>query len=112
MINGIILVRSQSNRLKNKCYLKFGKFNFIEHIIKRCKKNNINPILCTTVNKQDKPLILIAKKNNILFYRGSSKNKILRISECCKKFDINVFHTIDADDPFFAEKKLRKVSNY
>ena len=108
MINGIILVRSQSNRLKNKCYLKFGKYNFIEHIIKRCKRNNINPILCTTINKQDKALISIAKKYNIRFYKGSSKNKILRISKCCKKYNINIFHTIDADDPFFCGDEIKK----
>ncbi len=107
-INGIILVRSASSRLKNKCYLEFGNINIIEHIIKRCKYYKINPIICTTKNKEDKNLINIAKKNKIKFFAGSSKNKILRISDCCKKYNITAFHTIDADDPFFCGSEVKK----
>ena len=108
VINGIILVRSESSRLKNKCYFKFGNINIIEHIIKRCKQYNIKPIICTTKRKKDKKLILIAKKNNINFFSGSTKNKILRISECCKFYNIKEFHTIDADDPFFCGDEVKK----
>ena len=31
-ISGIILVRSDSKRLPNKCFLDFGKVNILEHI--------------------------------------------------------------------------------
>ena len=41
-IDGIILVKSSSSRLKNKCFLEFGDVNIIEHIIKRCKKSKSN----------------------------------------------------------------------
>ena len=51
-IDGIILVRSSSSRLKNKCFLEFGDVNIIEHIIKRCKKSKIKPIICTTRSKK------------------------------------------------------------
>ncbi len=106
-INGIILVRSNSFRLKNKCYLKFGKINVIEHVIKRCKKFKINPIVCTTTNLEDKKLINIAKKYKCKFFAGSKKNKILRISDCCKFYKIKSFHTIDADDPFFCGNAIK-----
>ena len=107
-IDGIILVRSSSSRLKNKCFLEFGDVNIIEHIIKRCKKSKIKPIICTTRSKKDKKLITIAKKNKIRFFAGSAKNKILRISDCCKKYNIKAFHTIDADDPFFCGNEVKK----
>ena len=107
-INGIILVRSASSRLKNKCYLEFGNTTIIEHIINRCKNYKIKPIICTTKNKEDKKLINIAKKNKIRFFAGSAKNKILRISDCCKKYNIKAFHTIDADDPFFCGLEVKK----
>ena len=43
---GLILVRSKS-KISNKCFLKFGKMNILEHIIKRCKFYKIEPIVCT-----------------------------------------------------------------
>ena len=105
---GIILVRSQSKRLPNKCFLKFGSFSLIEHIIRRCRFYSIIPIVCTTNNFNDNKIVQIAKKTKCLYFRGSEKNKILRISECCKKFNIDFFHTIDADDPFFCGKGVSK----
>lgn len=107
-INGIILVRSASSRLKNKCYLEFGTVSIIEHIVNRCKNYKINPIICTTKKKEDKKLINFAKRNKIRFFAGSAKNKILRISDCCRKYKIEAFHTIDADDPFFCGLEVKK----
>ena len=105
---GIILVRSNSKRLQNKCFLSFGKFNFLEHIIKRCKYYDIAPVICTSYLKIDKKIVDTAKKYNIPYYRGSVQNKILRLSNCCKKFKIEMFHTIDADDPFFCGKEVKR----
>jgi spore coat polysaccharide biosynthesis protein SpsF (cytidylyltransferase family) len=105
---GIILVRSRSKRLPNKCFLKFGSFSLIEHIIRRCRFYSIIPIVCTTNKYNDNEIVKTAKKLNSLYYRGSEKNKILRISECCKKFNVDYFHTIDADDPFFCGKEVSR----
>ena len=61
-IHGIITVRTFSSRLPNKCLLPFGeKINVIQHIIKRCKKFNIEPILCTTIDERDDILQTIAQ---------------------------------------------------
>lgn len=105
---GIITVRTSSSRLKQKCLLSFGRIKVIEHVIKRCIKSNIIPILCTTREKADKILVQIAKKFNIKYFRGSNNNKIKRWFDCCKKYKINAFHTIDADDPFFDPKAVKK----
>jgi len=107
-ISGIILVRSDSKRLPNKCFLDFGKVNILEHIIKRCLYYEITPIICTTSLKSDIKIVNLAKKLNVLYYCGSAKNKILRISNCCKKFNVEIFHTIDADDPFFCGKEVKR----
>ena len=65
---GIILVRSGSTRLNNKCFLKFGKVNVIEHIILRCKFYKIKPVICTSILKNDNKIIFLQKsiKLNIL----------------------------------------------
>ena len=113
---GIILVRSNSKRLPKKCFLSFGKFTVLEHIIRRCFYYKINPIICTSVSKQDNAIVKLARRLNVLYFRGSEKNKILRISDCCKKFNIKFFHTIDADDPFFCgiavNKSMKQLKNY
>ena len=98
---GLITVRSNSERLNNKCFLKFGNINVLEHIILRCKHGGITPIICTSNNNRDNKIVKIAKKLKIKFFRGPEKNKILRWYLCCKKFKIKTFHTVDADDPYF-----------
>jgi spore coat polysaccharide biosynthesis protein SpsF (cytidylyltransferase family) len=109
---GIVLVRSESNRLPQKCFLSFGKVSVIEHIILRCKFYKINPIICTTESNKDNRIITIAKKHKVRFFRGSAQNKILRISKCCKKFNIKFFHTIDADDPFFCGTEVKRSLDF
>jgi spore coat polysaccharide biosynthesis protein SpsF len=106
-IHGIITVRTFSSRLPNKCLLPFGeKINVIQHIIKRCKKFNIDPILCTTIDERDDILQTLAQNEKILFYRGSVKNKLKRWSDCVKQFKLKDFHTVDADDPFFDGEEM------
>ena len=104
---GLITVRTGSSRLKKKCLLKFGNSNVIQHIIKRSIKGNIIPIVCTTRNKNDDIIVKIAKKLNVKYFRGSSKNKIKRWYDCVKKFNVKYFHTIDADDPFFDDLAVK-----
>ena len=67
---GIICVRTKSLRLPEKCFLPFGKFTLIEHIIERCKVNNIYPILCTSITNNDDALVEIAIKKKIKYFRG------------------------------------------
>jgi len=107
-IPGIILVRTNSKRLPEKCFLNFGKYSVLHHVVQRCLHYNINPIICTTTLSSDDKIVKLAKMLNIPFYRGSSNNKILRISNCCKKFKLDFFHTIDADDPFFCGAEVRR----
>ena len=88
--------------------MNFGKVNVLEHIIQRCKHYDIMPVVCTSNLKIDKKIADIAKKNNIRYFRGSSQNKIMRLSKCCQKFRIETFHTIDADDPFFCGQEVKR----
>lgn len=104
----LITVRTSSSRLPKKCLLDFGKISVISYVIKRAKENNLTPILTTTKNKSDDILCEIAKKHKIKFYRGSEKNKLKRWYDAAKKFKLNFFHTVDADDPFFCEQQVKK----
>ena len=108
MYNGIITVRSSSTRLKKKCFLIIDNLKIIEHVILRCLYGNINPIICTSKNIEDKRLVKIAKKYGIGYFQGSLKNKIKRWHDCVIKKNIKFFHTIDADDPYFDYNAVRE----
>ena len=101
MIDGIITVRSQSTRLPEKCFLPFGDSSVIEYVIKRAKYFDINPIVCTTTETSDDRIAEISKRENVRYFRGSVKDKLLRWRDACRVYEIEKFVTIDADDPFF-----------
>ena len=63
---GIILVRSNSKRLPKKCFLSFGKFTVLEHIVRRCFHYKIKPIICTTVARNDNEIIILARNLRFL----------------------------------------------
>ena len=104
-IPAFITVRSSSTRLPEKCFLPFGEGSVLEHIIKRVRHYDLDPIICTTIEKSDDPIVELAKKCNVKFFRGPVANKLLRWSQCCEHFDLESFHSVDADDPFFAAMK-------
>jgi spore coat polysaccharide biosynthesis protein SpsF len=99
--SGLITVRTSSSRLPKKCLLPFGDSNVIVHIINRAKFYNIEPIICTSTDQSDDIIELIAKNEGVKVFRGHLINKLKRWSDCVDYFNINEFHTIDADDPFF-----------
>lgn len=104
----LITVRTSSSRLPRKCLLQFGETNVISYVIKRAKENGLTPILTTTKNKPDDILCEIAKKNKIKYFRGSEHNKLKRWYDAAKKYKLDFFHTVDADDPFFCEQQVKK----
>ena len=105
---GFITVRTKSTRLPSKCLLPFGDCNVIEHIIFRAKHYDLDPIICTSIDTSDDILEEIANKNNIKIFRGSLINKIKRWYDCCDYYNIERFHTIDADDPFFDGELMKE----
>tara|TARA_Y100000996_G_C22478697_1_gene625250 strand:- start:404 stop:1138 length:735 start_codon:yes stop_codon:yes gene_type:complete len=105
---GLITVRTSSSRLPSKCLLPFGKSNVITHIINRAKFYNIEPIICTSTDSEDDVLESIAKEQNVKCFRGHLKNKLKRWADCVTHFDFEIFHTIDADDPFFDGDEMKQ----
>lgn len=130
MINGkkttvIIQARTGSKRFHRKVLLKIGNKSMVEHVIQRAKKikNVEQVILVTTLRKEDKILLDIAKKTNILSFSGSSNNVLKRYYECSQKFNCDPIIRITADCPLldpkiagkmlkiFLEKQFDYVSN-
>ena len=106
-IYGFITVRTSSTRLPNKCLLPLGNNSVLEHVIKRCLSNGIEPIVCTTSHSSDDVIEEISNKLNIKCFRGSSINKLKRWGDCALHYKIQDFHTVDADDPFFDGDEMK-----
>ena len=108
-LSGFITVRSNSKRLPNKCFLPFGDGETVlSHVIKRTKYFGIEPIICTSTDTRDDEIENIAKKMKIKTFRGSLKNKLKRWADSADYFNIESFHTIDSDDPFFDGELIKK----
>tara|TARA_A100001388_G_C28772912_1_gene505099 strand:+ start:4082 stop:4837 length:756 start_codon:yes stop_codon:yes gene_type:complete len=107
-VYGFVTVRSESTRLPRKCFLPLGKKSIIETVIARCIDSEIIPIICTTISSADDSLEELSNNLNVLIYRGSIKNKMQRWLKCAELFNLEDFHTIDADDPFFDQNLVKK----
>ncbi len=107
-IPGFITVRTFSSRLPKKCLLPFGEGNVLEHIIRRARHFGLDPIVCTTTETSDDVLEIIADSEGAKCFRGSLINKLKRWYDCCSFFNLDAFHTIDADDPFFDGDSMKE----
>ena len=87
--------------MPNKCLLPLGEETVISHVIKRTLHSGIRPILCTSRDSSDDILEEIADQLDVCCFRGSMGNKLKRWFDCAEEFNLDNFHTIDADDPFF-----------
>jgi len=115
----IITARCRSSRLPNKILKNLSKnIKCIDILIERAKKIKLPIIVATSRNKSDDKLCnYIKKKNyNVLVFRGSSKNKLLRWFNCFKKYNIQKACMIDGDDIFFDfnlyKKQIKKIKEH
>jgi len=97
-----ITVRNGSTRLPEKANLEIQGVSTIEYLIHRMKNTKKADciVLCTTENDADDNLVEIAKRNNILYFRGSEEDKLERWKGVAEKFNIDFFCTADGDDIF------------
>ncbi len=103
MIGIIIQARTGSTRLPKKMILPFfNEVGLLETMLIRLKKGvpDIPIILATTSNKNDDILEEIAKRNQIIVFRGSEMNVLERFIIAAKKNKLNKIIRICADNPF------------
>ena len=103
-----ITVRTRSTRLPGKTLLKIRGRTCIEHVIDRAKlTTRPERIVLTTSNlPEDDILQEIAQKNGIDWFRGSLEDKMVRWRDAARKFGVEFFSNIDADDLFYAPELM------
>lgn len=108
-IYALITVREHSKRLQNKCFLPLGNHSsIISWVLERALKSNfLIPIICTGQENLNRNIIEFAKEKKIKYFSGPENNKIKRWYMCAQENDLEKFHTIDCDDPFFDPNRIQ-----
>ena len=98
----LITARLKSTRLPKKIIKPIHGKPMIKHMLDRLKlSNSISKIIiCTSTNKQDDPLEIIAKQENVLCYRGDPEDVLLRLALAAENFNIETVINCTADNPF------------
>lgn len=109
-IIAVIQARMGSTRLPGKALKKILSRSLIEWIRYRlsfCREID-EIVLSTADNKENDPLVELAKSIGLKYYRGSEKDLVSRIYETAKKFKADAVVRITADcplvDPYLVDK--------
>ncbi len=103
----IILARTDSERFPEKALHLINGKTLLEWCISSVYPNNyFAVILATTKREIDNPLVELAKKNNIKYYRGDTDNVAKRILDCADYYNIDIFARVNGDSPFIIKELL------
>ena len=111
-IGFLITARLKSIRLPKKVILKIAERPLISHMLDRIKDaRRVNEIIiCTSTNSQDDPLKQIAVKEDVICYRGSEDDVLMRLHEAASFHGIEYIVNLTADcpiiDPFFIDSTV------
>jgi spore coat polysaccharide biosynthesis protein SpsF (cytidylyltransferase family) len=108
-----ITVREQSSRLNQKCFKPFGpKNSVLEWVCARVNATDcLIPVICTGESGRNQNVINFAAENNIEYFSGPEDNKIKRWNECANHLNVDTFHALDCDDPFFDPHRIIESMN-
>lgn len=100
----LITARLKSTRLPFKLLKDLNGYSILEHVINRAKTipNVDNITLCTSINPQDRPLVEIAKNNDIYYYLGSEEDVLDRLKDSANFFGLDCIVSITGENPIFS----------
>jgi spore coat polysaccharide biosynthesis protein SpsF (cytidylyltransferase family) len=83
----------------------------IWHVIDRVQRSTLvnGIVLATTTNKEDKPLLELAKESGVKSYAGSEDDVLDRYFQAATKFGADVIVRVTADCPLIDPKVVDKV---
>jgi len=103
-IGAIIQARTTSTRLPKKVLkeLPYGSgITVLEQVIRRLKRSKAldEIVVATTTNEADNPIVAIAKKEGVKYFRGSEKDVLSRYYLAAKENNFDVVVRITSDCP-------------
>ena len=100
MIPCFITARTGSKRLKRKHFLPMSNdsIDVISHIVLRCLHFSFAPVVCVPTGDFDS-----FDHVPCPVFEGDAENVEARLIECAHQHNLEAFHHLDGDDPFFDE---------
>ena len=105
----IIQARTDSDRFPKKVLELIDDKSVLWHVINQCKQTKLEIIVATTKRKIDDPIVEIAKKTKVRFFRGSKNDVLDRYYQVAKKFGLKWIIRITADCPIIDPRESMKV---
>ena len=100
-VTAIIQARMTSTRLPGKVLMEVMGRPLLSYQIERLRFSKMidNIIIATTANKEDNPIIELAQKEGLSFYRGSEDDVLDRYYQAAKKYNVKHVMRLTADCP-------------
>lgn len=100
-IQAIIQARVKSNRLPRKVLSRINGIPLLEFLIRRIKtcSHLTSIVIATTSAKEDDPIVAIAQRLGVHFYRGNSNDVLARFLGTLEVFPADIVVRITADNP-------------
>ena len=105
-----LVARLKSKRLPLKAIKPILGKPMIKWMIERLKLAEVWPtVMTTSVDLQDDPLVEIAKKEGIDYFRGSRDDVLVRMRDCARKFNVDLIIVVTGDNPLLDPVFIRKT---
>lgn len=101
----VIQARLNSNRLPGKALLPLpnaSEKTLLEQIIRRALAVKYNPeiIIATSTRSENDELEIVAKRNQVQFFRGEEEDVLARFYAAATAFNLDIIIRLTADNPF------------
>ncbi len=106
----IVQARVGSTRLKNKIIRPFfDNHSILDIIINKLKQLNYPIIIATSDSVDNNSIEEIAKKNKVLYFRGSENDVLCRFIDAAEHFKVDKIIRICSDNPFIDLEALSEL---
>jgi spore coat polysaccharide biosynthesis protein SpsF len=112
-VTAIIQARMTSTRLPGKVLMEVMDRPLLSYQIERLRFSKMidNIIIATTTNKEDDPIIELAQKEGLDFYRGSEDDVLDRYYHSAKKYNVKHIMRLTADCPLIQPDICDSIAN-
>ncbi|KPJ92217.1 MAG: hypothetical protein AMJ53_09830 [Gammaproteobacteria bacterium SG8_11] len=110
----LITARLKSVRLPRKAIKPINGRPMLEYLVERLRavKCADEMILCTSPFPEDDPLVEIAEKENIKFFRGDPDDVLKRLKDAAEKYEIDRILNVTADNPLIDPTYLDRLAKF
>jgi spore coat polysaccharide biosynthesis protein SpsF len=99
--------RTTSTRLPGKVLIEVAGKSLLEHHLDRLDASGLTTYVATTVNAADDPIVEIALRRGLAYYRGSEQDVLARFAGLVEGQDLDVVVRVTSDCPLIDGDLIR-----